>query len=226
MKIYFYRLLTLSLPFLLLGLGCTSTPSNSNAELSGTLSIRYLNKGQIIRAEAKLFITDSTSQTPYASTKDILFNDQVMSGRWTSEDIYTYQFEANRPYESSASFRFYDPWHQKKTVELDMEALPVIQLDSLTLDQDQVKLNLPNIKLTEQETITLVFNHPDGETAYFTMEGPSTDTSYLDITTEKLSPGQWLYYSIKRKESYYSDEAANIKLIFEQYSSDNQVIIN
>ena len=56
MKIYFYLLLTLSLPFLFLGFGCTSTPSNSTAELSGTLSIRYLNKGQIIRAEAKLFV--------------------------------------------------------------------------------------------------------------------------------------------------------------------------
>jgi hypothetical protein len=226
MKIYFYQLLTLSLPFLFLGFGCTSTPSNSTTELSGTLSIRYLNKGQIIRAEAKLFVADSTSQTPYASTKDILFNDQVMSGKWTSEDIYTYQFEANRPYESSAAFNFYDPWQQVKIVELVMDTLPIIQLDTLTLDQDQVKLNLPNLELTEQENITLVFNHPDGETAYLTIDGPSTDSPFIGINTEKLSPGQWLYYSIKRKESFYSDETSNIKLIFEQYSTDNQVIIN
>ncbi len=226
MKIYFYLLITISLPFLFLGFGCTSTPSNSTNKLSGTLSIRYLNKGQIIRANAKLFITDSTSQTPYASTKDMLFNDQVMSGKWTSEDTYTYQFEANRPYESSAAFNFYDPWHQAKTVELVMDTLPVIQLDTLILDQNQVKLNLPNIKLTEQENITLVFHHPDGETAYLTIDGPSTDTPYINISTKKLSPGQWLYYSIKRKESFYSDEAANIKLIFEQYSTDKQVTIN
>jgi len=226
MKIYFYRILTISLTFLFLGFGCTSTPSNSTTELSGTLSIRYLNKGQIIRAEAKLFVADSTSQIPYASAKDILFNDQVMSGKWTSEDIYTYQFEANRPYESSAAFNIYDPWHRAKKVELDMDTLPIIQLDTLTLDLDQVKLNLPNIKLTEQETITLVFNHPDGKTAYLTIEGPSIDTPYIEISTEKLTPGQWLYYSIKRKESFYSDETSNIKVIFEQYSSDNQVIIN
>ncbi|MBK7409944.1 MAG: hypothetical protein IPJ40_18995 [Saprospirales bacterium] len=136
--------LSIAVSFLLLT-GCQTKEAASGPKIFGSLYVRYLQDGGLLKAEASFFKGDSAQHAkPITILGGVSFQSSGMEHRNIQDKLIRYQYETTAVYPDEFTFQVQDD--QGKSHQFQLQMPPVSQFilaDTIYLDREMTLELLP-----------------------------------------------------------------------------------
>ncbi|MCB0547403.1 MAG: hypothetical protein KDD19_07415 [Phaeodactylibacter sp.] len=189
--------------------------------------VRYLQGEKELKAHASFFEGDSiATAVPKAFAGGAAFQGNSMEARNLPGGTIRYSYEQRSDYADSFKFGFQDDFGQKREISIAMA--PV---DSFAVQGGQasrstgMSLYARGGKLTQGESMVLLFNDEENKASTIMLTGPSAGELYSipAAKVEALRPGQYTLYLVKKKRVAEPGDSLSFLADIEFYTSTIEV---
>lgn len=226
MKLSFYILIAIASFSTILLSSCENETNTNTDVLTGNFYVRYLEKGKTERIEAHLFLVDSTKNKKAFALPSGIFQDETkMSSKWISDKLHRYQIEKQSNFRKEVNFEFTDQNGNLLKNSISMNPISNLELpDEIDL-KELLPLDFSSEPILANEKISILMNNESGETKVISILGPKNEIELVDLNKNGISPGQWIYYFVKRHENKSEGPDIFLHNTYEYYTTDKQLII-
>lgn len=203
-------------------MACQTRSDHTQPRLFGEFYVRYLAPERILRAEATFVKGDSIATAqPFTFEGGVAFLGSNMKARKLSDKLTRYQYEQALAYPEAARFSF-RPQAEEKPLNLTCSMSPLGHFsipDGLSRS-DGFTLLAEGSKLTEDESLVLLFADPDNKASTIILKGPSKSERHVfqGIQVADFALGTHQLYLVKKKVTTREETGITAQVTMEYFS--------
>ena len=222
-------IIRLSFPFLILFLlGCQPKEAASGPKIFGSLYVRYLQDGSLLKAEASFFKGDSAQHAkPITILGGVSFQNSGMEHRNIQDKLIRYQYENTADYPGQFTFQVQDDQGKAHPFQLKMPPVSQFNLaDTIYLGRETTLELLPAPQFPEEE-IAFLFTDQAGKASLLEIPPPISQT--LPLTPDllnRLAPGIYQLYLVKKRKNFVNEGVYRISCEVEYYTEVKEVVVS
>ncbi|MBK8493105.1 MAG: hypothetical protein IPL49_20035 [Saprospirales bacterium] len=218
--------LSIAVSFLLLT-GCQTKEAASGPKIFGSLYVRYLQDGGLLKAEASFFKGDSAQHAkPITILGGVSFQSSGMEHRNIQDKLIRYQYETTVVYPDEFTFQVQDD--QGKSHQFQLQMPPVSQFilaDTIYLDREMTLELLPAPQSPEEE-VAFLFTDQTGKASLLEIPPPISHTlTLMPAQLNRLAPGTYQLYLVKKRKNFVNEGVYRISCEVEYYTEVKEVVI-
>jgi hypothetical protein len=203
-------------------IACQTNSSDPQPRLFGEFYVRYLAPERLLRAEATFLKGDSIATAqPHAFEGGVAFQGSNMNARRLSDKLTRYQYEQLLAYPEKARFSFKpDPEKDPVNLNCSMSPLGNFSIPGGISRQSGFTLLAEGSRLTEDESLVLLFADPNNKASTIILKGPSKSDRHVfqgkQVADFAMGPHQ--LYLVKKKVTARDEERITAQITMEYFS--------
>jgi len=202
--------------------GCQ--PNNAPAEphIFGDLYVRYLEDGQLLKAEASFFEGDSASAaTPISILGGVTFQGSGMEQRNLRDKLIRYKYESTSDYPGQFTFQVQDEQGKARQFQIQMPPVSRFALPDTLLRGNELVIEIYPAPQSQEEELSVLCTDSTGKASLLEIPAPiSTQNRVAPAQLPSLIEGNYQVYLIRKLRGVIHEDMYRVSWELEFYSRE------